>query len=93
MRAVELEPWALGVRLRDRPEGVVRHVVEEGSVADGSSVDELDIGEETWISLVVREGRLVPVRGSTRLREGDEVLLLTGDDDERCAGLFTARQG
>lgn len=92
MRSVELEPWALGVRLRERPEGVARHVVEEGSAADGSSVGELDIGEDTWISLVVREGGLVPVSGSTRLRVGDEVLVLTGDDDEKCAGLFTTRR-
>ncbi|MEU0112588.1 cation:proton antiporter [Streptomyces bobili] len=89
MRAVELEPWALGVRLRDRPEGVARHVVEDGSAADGSSVDGLDIDEDTWISVVVREGNLVPVHGSTRLRAGDEVLLLTGDDEDKCARLFT----
>ncbi|MER7895754.1 cation:proton antiporter [Streptomyces sp. NPDC096046] len=89
MRSVELEPWALGVRLRDKPEGVSRHVVQRHSTAEGSRVDELDIGEDTWISVVVREGRLVPVSGSTQLRAGDEVLLLTGDDDEQCAGLFT----
>ncbi|MEU9517790.1 MULTISPECIES: cation:proton antiporter [unclassified Streptomyces] len=90
MRTVELEPWALGVRLRNRPEGVARHLVEEGSPAEGSTVDGLDIGENTWISMVVREGRLVPVSGSTRLRTGDEVLLITGDDGEACAALFTA---
>ncbi|MFB8759293.1 cation:proton antiporter domain-containing protein [Streptomyces nigra] len=91
MRSVELEPWALGVRLQDRPEGVARHVVAEGSSADGAAIEELDIGEDTWVSLVVREGRLLPVSGSTRLRTDDEVLLLTGDDDETCANLFTNR--
>ncbi|WP_432076272.1 cation:proton antiporter [Streptomyces wuyuanensis] len=89
MRSVRLEPWALGVRLRDRPEGVVRYTVEAGSAADGRAVGELDIGEDTWVSLVVREGGLVPVSGSTRLRAGDEVLLLTGEDTEHCAGQFT----
>ncbi|MFC8103521.1 cation:proton antiporter [Streptomyces sp. NPDC057363] len=89
MRSVELEPWALGVRLRDRPEGVVRHVVAEGSPADGTAIEELDLGEDTWISLVVREGRLLAVSGSTRLRRDDEILLLTGDDDETCARLFS----
>lgn len=91
IRSVELEPWTLGVRLRERPEGVTRHSVEAGAAADGRTVGELDLGEETWISLVVREGQLVPVTGSTRLRAGDEVLLLTGDDEKRCAGLFSAR--
>ncbi|MGQ3551268.1 TrkA C-terminal domain-containing protein [Streptomyces rochei] len=92
MRSVELEPWALGVRLRDRPEGVARHLVEDGSPAEGSTVDGLDIGEDAWISMVVREGRIVPVSGSTRLRTGDEVLLITGDDGKASAALFTAQR-
>ncbi|XXZ47612.1 TrkA C-terminal domain-containing protein (plasmid) [Streptomyces cavourensis] len=70
--------------------GVVRHVVAEGSPADGTTIEELGIGEDTWISLVVREGHLLPVSGSTRLRRDDEVLLLTGEDDRTCARLFTS---
>jgi len=30
-----------------------------------------------WISLVIRDGQLVPVQGSTMLRAGDEILALT----------------
>ncbi|MFJ5038905.1 cation:proton antiporter domain-containing protein [Streptomyces parvulus] len=91
MRSVELEPWALGVRLRDRPEGVARHLVEEGSPAESSTVEGLAIGEDAWVSMVVREGRIVPVSGATRLRAGDEVLLITGEDENAIADLFTAR--
>ncbi|MET9162438.1 cation:proton antiporter [Streptomyces parvulus] len=91
MRSVELEPWALGVRLRDRPEGVARHLVEEGSPAESSTVDGLAIGEDAWVSMVVREGRIVPVSGATRLRAGDEVLLITGEDENAIADLLSAR--
>ena len=35
MRTVEPEPWALGVRLREEPEGVHRFTVAAGSPADG----------------------------------------------------------
>jgi cell volume regulation protein A len=76
MRVVEPEPWALGMRLRDEPEGLRRHVVGAGSAADGSAVADLDIGEHAWISMVSRDGRLVQVRGHTVLRAGDEVLAL-----------------
>ena len=76
MRVVEPEPWALGMRLRDDPEGLRRHVVGAGSAADGSTVADLDIGEHAWISMVSRDGRLVQVRGHTVLRAGDEVLAL-----------------
>ncbi|MFF9410470.1 cation:proton antiporter [Streptomyces anandii] len=89
MRAGELEPWALGVRLRDRPEGVRRVVVESGSAADGCAVADLDIGEHVWVSLAIRGGSLLPVTGATRLAAGDEILLLT--DPEQApdpSGLF-----
>lgn len=87
MRRVELEPWTAGVRLRDEPEGLRRYVVARGSAADGSTVSDLPVGEELWISIVTRGGRLVPIRGDTVLQEGDEVLALIepgeGSDPER----------
>ena len=77
MRVVEPEPWALGVRLRDEPDGVHRLTVATGSPADGSRIAELDsLPESAWISFVVRGGQLVQVTPRTVLRDGDEVLVL-----------------
>jgi len=76
LRVVEPEPWALGMRFRDEPQGLVRLHVLAGSAADGTSIAELDMGEDAWISLVSRAGQLVQVRGETVLAAGDEVLLL-----------------
>lgn len=80
MRVVEPQPWALGMRFSDEPRGLHRHVVATGAPADGSSLADLDLGEDAWISLVSRSGRLVQVRGGTVLRAGDEVLALAGED-------------
>jgi cell volume regulation protein A len=82
MRVVEPEPWALGMRFRDEPDGLHRLVVGPGSVADGTAIADLDIGEYAWISMVSRAGHLVQVRGHTTLKAGDEVLALadTGTD-------------
>jgi cell volume regulation protein A len=67
----------LGVRLRDEPEGVHRFLVARGSVADGSNIRELPLSfDDVWISFVIRGGELVPVRGSTTLQSGDDVLVL-----------------
>jgi cell volume regulation protein A len=85
MRTVEPEPWSLGVRFRQEPRGLRRYLVAAGSPADGRTIGELDLGEDAWISLVIRHGQLVPVQGSTRLRAGDEVLVLT--DPERTPDL------
>jgi len=83
MRAVEPEPWGVGVRVRDEPSGVHRFLVAAGSPADGSTVENLPAFPiDAWVSLVVRDGRLVPVRSETTLRAGDEVLVLA-DDDQR----------
>jgi len=76
MRVVEPEPWAMGMRFRDEPDGLRRMVVTAGSAADGTAIADLDIGEQAWISMVSRDGRLVQIRGRTRLLAGDEVLVL-----------------
>lgn len=88
MRVVEAEPFALGMRFRDEPEGLRRYVVAGGSRADGCSIRGLDVGENFWISMASRDGRLLQVRGDTELRAGDEVLALA-DDDLRLDHVFT----
>jgi cell volume regulation protein A len=76
MRLVEPEPWSLGVRLRQEPDGVCRFNVAAGSAADGTAIQDLDLGEDVWISLVSRDGRLLAVRSDTVLEAGDEVLAI-----------------
>ena len=77
MRPIEPEPWALGVRLRDEPQGVHEYTVGRGAPADGRTIGDLDeLPEQAWISFVVRDGQLAPITGDMRLRPGDEVLVL-----------------
>ena len=91
MRTIEPEPWAVGVRLRHEPEGMRRDVVAPGSAADGTSIRDLDLGEDVWISIVTRGGRLVPIEGDTVLQAGDEVQTFGEPDAARStAALFDA---
>ena len=87
MRNIELEPWSLGMRFQDEPRGLHRHLVDAGSPADGTTIADLDLGEDAWISLVSRNGQLVQVRGNTALRAGDEVLAL-GDPEMNLDRIF-----
>lgn len=81
MRSIEPEPWALGVRLRDEPEDVHRITVQAGSPADGHSVGELDgLGEGVWISLIIRNHRLLRFDTHTHLHAGDELIVLAEPD-------------
>jgi cell volume regulation protein A len=81
MRPVEPEPWALGVRLRDEPSGVHQLTVTAGSPADGRTIGELaGLPGEAWVSFIVRDGQLVPIKAATRLRPGDNVLVLADPD-------------
>jgi cell volume regulation protein A len=90
MRVVEPEPWALGMRFRDEPTGLHRYVVSAGAPADGCTIADLAVGEDTWISMINRGGALVPVRGESTLHAGDEVLVLTDPDaDVDAATVFT----
>jgi cell volume regulation protein A len=84
MRTVELEPWALGVRLQDEPEGVHHFTVESGSTADGQTIEGLGaLPGEAWIILIVRAGRHVVARGDTQMYAGDDILVLADPDADR----------
>ncbi len=76
MRTIEPEPWSLRLGLRDEPTGLRRQTVAPGSAADGTAIKDLGLGEDTWVSVLTRGGELVPVRGSTVLHNGDELLLM-----------------
>ena len=77
MATAEPEPWAIGVRLRDEPQGVHRLTVAAGSAADGSTVERLgDHLGDIWVSMVVRSSSLVPIRADTELRADDAVVIL-----------------
>ncbi|RKS68465.1 cell volume regulation protein A [Motilibacter peucedani] len=90
VRTVEPEPWSIGVRLRDEPDGVHRLHVEPGSRADGVSVERLqDQLGGLWVSIVVRESQLVAVRAGTRLQAGDDVVVLADPElHDRLAAEF-----
>ena len=83
MRTLEPEPWNISIGLRSEPHGVQRFVVAGGTRADGAEIRELPLGERAWISLVIRGGAARQARGSTELREGDEVLVLAPPEDEK----------
>ena len=91
LRTVEPEPWSLGVRFSQEPEGLHRYHVVPGSAADGSAIGELPCGEDVWVSLIIRDGNLVTAGGDTTLRAGDDVLVLADPDDAPLLDrLFTA---
>jgi potassium/hydrogen antiporter len=77
MRVVEQEPFDLAIRLRRDPAGVQRLTVGRDSRAVGHAIRDLPLGDETWISLIVRAGQPLRARGGTVLEPDDEVLLLS----------------
>jgi potassium/hydrogen antiporter len=81
LRTIDPEPWSLGVRFQEEPEGLHRYVVAPSAPADGTTLADLSCGEEVWVIFIIRNGQLVPAQGGTRLAAGDEVLLLADDDE------------
>ncbi len=91
LRTVEPEPWSLGVRFSEEPEGLHRYHVAAGSAADGSPVSDLPCGEDVWVSLIVRDGNLVTAAADMTLQAGDDVLVLAEPDEVPALDrLFTA---
>src|SRR5580704_8393446 len=81
LRSIEPEPWSLGVRFSQEPEGLHRYHVAPGAAADGSRVSDLPCGEDAWVSLVIRDGALLSVAPDTTLLADDDVLVLADPDE------------
>jgi potassium/hydrogen antiporter len=93
MQPVRPEPWSVGVHLQAEPETARQISVGAGSLADGRTVGELaELASNIWISMVVRDGLLLPVHGDTQLLAGDLVtLLIDGDPRDEVTEIFTSR--
>ena len=76
---VEQTPWRISVPLRSAPESVLRAVVAESSAAAGMRIRDLALSD-AWIGLIVREGEPLQARGTTKLRPGDELLIVSSPD-------------
>jgi cell volume regulation protein A len=87
MRLVDPEPWAAGIRLSEEPDGLHRHTVAPGSTAEGRTIAELHLTVGGWVSMISRDGRLVQISDTTKLKAGDTILLLT-DPESRLEDLF-----
>jgi cell volume regulation protein A len=75
MRYLPLRPWDLDIRLSSEPHGLTSHTVDPGSPADGATVRAIHHEHRLWVSLLTRDGRLVPLTGDTILQAGDEVFV------------------
>jgi potassium/hydrogen antiporter len=63
-------------RIRRMGGDVVSYRLRHGAAAAGRLVRELGLPREALVNVIVRDGRAIPPRGSTELREGDELHIL-----------------
>jgi len=90
LRTIEPEPWTLGIRFQEEPEGLHRFTIAPATTADGSTISGLPLPGDAWISFILRDGNLVPAHGSTVLQAGDEILILASEADAaRLTAAFT----
>ncbi|MGB7686494.1 MAG: potassium/proton antiporter [Solirubrobacterales bacterium] len=63
-------------RIRRMGGDVIAFRLPDGAAAVGHPVRELELPREALVNVIVRDGRAIPPRGSTELREGDELHVL-----------------
>ena len=63
-------------RIRRMGGDVVAYRLPPGAAAVGHPVRDLDLPREALVNVIVRDGNAIPPRGSTELREGDELHVL-----------------
>jgi cell volume regulation protein A len=63
-------------RIRRMGGDVIAYRLPAGAAAAGHPVRELELPREALVNVIVRDGAALPPRGSTELREGDELHIL-----------------
>jgi potassium/hydrogen antiporter len=63
-------------RIRRMGGDVISYRLRPGAAAAGHLVRELELPREALVNVIVRDGTAIPPRGSTELREGDELHVL-----------------
>ena len=63
-------------RIRRMGSDVIAYRLPPGAAAAGHPVRELELPREALVNVIVRDGAALPPRGSTELREGDELHIL-----------------
>ena len=63
-------------RIREMGGDVVAFRLPAGAAAAGHRVRDLELPREALVNVIVRDGHAIPPRGSTVLREGDELHVL-----------------
>lgn len=63
-------------RIRRMGGDVISYRLPPGAAAAGHPVRDLELPREALVNVIVRDGRAIPPRGSTELREGDELHVL-----------------
>jgi potassium/hydrogen antiporter len=63
-------------RIRRMGGDVIAYRLPPGAAAAGHPVRDLDLPREALVNVIVRDGDAIPPRGSTELKEGDELHIL-----------------
>ena len=90
MRLQERLPWELSVRVGHEPTGAREYRVAPNSRADGVALGELPLGDDAWVTLLVRDDDALLPQAELRLRAGDRLLILTEGPEQsaRLRSLF-----
>jgi cell volume regulation protein A len=83
-------PWELSIRLGGEPPGAREFEVAGGSLSEGTPIRDLPLGEDAWITLVVRDDRTVQPDGSLVLEAGDRLLVLAERERSRSSSASSA---
>jgi cell volume regulation protein A len=67
-------------RIRGMGGDVIAYRLRPGAAAAGHLVRELGLPRDALVNVIVRDGRALPPRGSTEVREGDELHILVRQD-------------
>jgi cell volume regulation protein A len=92
MRVRDRTPWDISIGLEGEP-GAQEYEVGARSAADGAEIQDLPLGDDAWVTLVVRDGAALEPDASLSLRAGDRLLVLCDADRSHALTAVFRRAG
>ena len=69
---------------------MLEYTIAPGDAIAGAPVRDLGLPRDAVVSVIIRDERAIPPRGSTRLRAGDELHLLISEESAHLVGDLSA---
>ena len=77
----EKAPETFGIEIPEEAGKLIDHILTESDLSDGDTLKEVTLPEGARVVMIKREGELIVPDGSVKLKAGDKLLMIMGNQE------------